>query len=530
MVIHDFWPFCLEHLKHELPEQQFNTWIKVLKVSQNDSGAGPSIVLEAPNRFVMNWVKERYLTRIHDLGKTHFGAPIEVAFSVSSRLPPVAKPAEKPVSEKSNGHDLAQTQVSNLLESVIKTPDGPLSAALESRLPYPSPPSDEQGAPFPPVLGQSDPPARRSRRKTTAEKPDLPTLFSEEKALKADQNAYASTQLNPDFTFETLVTGKANNMAQMIATQVAALPGKVYNPLFIYGGVGLGKTHLLQALGNRLYHDNPKARIHCIHANDYYAGMVRAYQQQKFELFKQQYQGLDLLLLDDIQFFNRKTRTQEEFFHVFDSLLTAKKQVVITSDTSPKDIEGLSEALVSRLSWGLMVEIEPPELEMRVNILRKKASLLQIALPDDVAFLIANNLRSNVRELEGALNKVQAYGRFHRCALSLEMAREALKDILVFSTRTVTVEEIQKTVADYYKIKVADILSSSRLRSVSRPRQVAMYLARELTSMALPALGGAFGGRTHTTVLHACKSVSQLCSENTQVRTDVHVLTQTLLG
>lgn len=521
MVTHDFWPFCLEHLKNELPEQQFNTWIKVLKVSQKDSGRLPSITLEAPNRFVMSWVKDRYLGRIHDLGKTHFGAPIEVEFSVGTRLPMPTRAEEKPpVPGATNGHAGAAA-VATVLESVIRTPQGPLSAALSQQSPLtPSPhtPSPDEGL------------APRSKRKHAAKKPDLPTLFAQEQAQKTEENTYAATQLNPEFTFETLVTGKANNMAQMVASQVAQAPGRDYNPLFIYGGVGLGKTHLLQALGNRLRLNTPTARIQYVHANDYYTAMVRAYQQQKFEHFKQQYQGLDLLLLDDIQFFNRKTRTQEAFFHVFDSLVSAKKQVVITCDTSPKDIEGLSEALISRLSWGLMVEIETPELEMRITILRKKASLLQIDLPEEVAFLIANNLRSNVRELEGALNKLQAYARFHRCPFSLEMAREALKDILVFTARSVTVDDIQKTVADYYKVKVADILSGSRLRAVSRPRQMAMYLARELTTMALPALGEAFGGRTHTTVLHACKSITQLCSENPQIKTDLHVLTQSLLG
>ena len=278
----------------------------------------------------------------------------------------------------------------------------------------------------------------------------------------------------------------------------------------IYGGVGLGKTHLIHAIGNEIFRRNPRAVIRYVHAEDYYADVVRAYQQKSFDVFKRYYRSLDLLLIDDIQFFNNKNRTQEEFFHAFNALTEAKKQIIITCDTYPKDVQGLEDRLISRFDWGLTVQIEPPELEMRVAILKKKAEADRIDLSDDVAFLIAKNLRSNVRELEGALKKVVAYVRFHGKDISLELAKEALKDLLNAHNRQLTTEHIQKTVADYFKIKVADMHSKKRTRVIARPRQVAMFLAKDLTPLSLPAIGEAFGGRDHTTVLHACRTIAEL--------------------
>ena len=312
--------------------------------------------------------------------------------------------------------------------------------------------------------------------------------------------------------------------------QVAQNPGASYNPLFVYGGVGLGKTHLIHSIGNAVFRHNPRAVIRYVHAEDYYADVVRAYQQKSFDVFKRYYRSLDLLLIDDIQFFNNKNRTQEEFFHAFNALTEAKKQIIITSDTYPKDVQGLEDRLISRFDWGLTVQIEPPELEMRVAILKKKAAVERIALTDDVAFLIAKNLRSNVRELEGALKKVLAFARFHGKEITLELAKEALKDLLNAFNRQLSVEHIQKTVADYYKIKVADMHSKKRTRVIARPRQVAMYLAKDLTQMSLPAIGEAFGGRDHTTVLHGYRTISDMRQADQQLNHDLHVLTQVLRG
>ncbi|ENO83795.1 chromosomal replication initiator protein DnaA, partial [Thauera linaloolentis] len=342
--------------------------------------------------------------------------------------------------------------------------------------------------------------------------------------------AYEKTRLNPDFTFDTLVTGRANDLARAAAMQVSQNPGTSYNPLFVYGGVGLGKTHLVHAIGNAVFRHNPRAVIRYVHVEDYYADVVRAYQQKSFDAFKRYYRSLDMLIIDDIQFFNNKNRTQEEFFHAFNALTEARKQIVITCDTYPKDIQGLEDRLISRFDWGLTVQIEPPELEMRVAILKKKAEALRVAVDDDVAFLIAKNLRSNVRELEGALNKVVAYARFHGRQIGLEVAKEALKDLLHAHNRQLSIEHIQKTVADYYKIKIADMHSKKRTRVIARPRQVAMWLAKELTPMSLPAIGEAFGGRDHTTVLHACRTITELRLGDHQLNHDVHVLTQVLRG
>ena len=337
-------------------------------------------------------------------------------------------------------------------------------------------------------------------------------------------------KLNPNLTFDNFVTGKANQLAFAAATQVAELPGASYNPLFIYGGVGLGKTHLVQAIGNQIKTNNPKAKICYMHAERYVSDVVRAYQSNKFEEFKQYYHSLDILLIDDIQFFAGKNKTQEEFFYAFNTLIDSHKQVIMTSDTFPKEIAGLDNRLVSRFGWGLTVAIDPPELEMRVAILLKKASLSGYVLDEAVAFFIAKHVNSNVRELEGALKRVEAYIKFHRRAISVETAKEALKDILIAQTRQVSVENIQKTVADYYRIKLVDMLSKKRTRNLTRPRQIAMAIAREITSMSLPEIGNAFGGKDHSTVIHACKMIESLRAMDTTVDADYKILLQTLRG
>ena len=452
-----FWSACLNRFEQELPAQQFNTWIKGLRL-ENDGASSTQFVLIAPNRFVMQWVRERYLAQIEALGLEFFSTPININLGVANAV------ADAP--------------------SVMDSPqEGPTTM------------------PATPVT-----------------------------ASRIGDPAYEKTRLNADFTFDTLVTGRANDLARAAAQQVAMNPGVSYNPLFIYGGVGLGKTHLIHAIGNSIYAANPTMEVRYVHAEDYFSDVVRAFQQNSRETFKRYYRSLDLLLIDDIQFFNRKDRTQEEFFYAFNALIEAKKQIIITCDTYPKDVLGLEERLVSRFDWGLTVAIEPPELEMRIAILKKKAEAEHISISDEVSFLIAKNLRSNVRELEGALNRVVAYARFHGREINLEVAREALRDIIGATNRQISLELVQKTVSDFYKIKVADMYSQKRTRAIARPRQVAMWLTRELTSHSLPEIGEAFGGRDHTTVMHACRTIIDLRGKDTRLNNDLHVLMQTIKG
>lgn len=461
-----FWDDCLTRFESELPSQQFNAWIKSLRVESFD--AERRLRLIAPNGFILRWVRERYLDRVEALSRQYFPDPIAIDL----------------VLDETPSSLLRDSEIGESLQE-------PPAAALESPCDDARPESS-----FCPV--------------------DLPE--------------YGKTRLNCDFTFDTLVTGRSNDLARAAAQQVAMNPGASYNPLFVYGGVGLGKTHLIHALGNEVLRHAPDKVIRYIHAEDYYSDVIRAYQQKSFDAFKRTYRTLDVLLIDDIQFFNGKARTQEEFFYVFNALVEAKKQIVITCDTYPKDIQGLEERLISRFDWGLTVQIEPPELEMRVAILKKKAESEAIELGDDVAFLIAKNLRSNVRELEGALKKVLAFSRFHNRGISLELAKEALKDIIGAHNRQITLELIQKTVADYYKIKVADMYSQKRTRTIARPRQVAMWLARDLTPHSLPEIGDAFGGRDHTTVMHACRTIAELRGKDSQLNNDLLVLSQTIKG
>lgn len=462
-----FWTDCLTRFESELPAQQFNAWIKSLRMETLDEGRRLRLI--APNGFILRWVRERYLGRVETLSRQFFQEPVTIDLVLDESHP-------------------------GLLQA---------NAAEETAAPSSMNPSESVAAEIPAVLMDASP----------GSIPD-----------------YGKTRLNPEFIFDTLVTGRSNDLARAAAQQVALNPGASYNPLFIYGGVGLGKTHLVHALGNEVLRHAPDKVIRYIHAEDYYSDVVRAFQQKSFDTFKRAYRTLDLLLIDDIQFFNGKARTQEEFFYVFNALVEAKKQIVITCDTYPKDIQGLEERLISRFDWGLTVQIEPPELEMRVAILKKKADSENIDLGDDVAFLIAKHLRSNVRELEGALKKVLAFARFHNRDITLDLAKEALKDILGAHNRQITLEVIQKTVADYYKIKVADMYSQKRTRAIARPRQVAMWLARELTPHSLPEIGDAFGGRDHTTVLHACRTIIDLRGKDNHLNNDLLVLSQTLKG
>ena len=343
-------------------------------------------------------------------------------------------------------------------------------------------------------------------------------------------NISKSTGLNKNLNFENFVTGRANQLATAAAKQVSEKPGESYNPLFIYGGVGLGKTHLLQSIGNKVKADNKDLKIKYLHAEKYVTDVVKAYEGKTFDQFKKNYHSLDLLLIDDIQFIGKKNRTQEEFFYAFNTLIENKKQIIITCDSYPKEIQGVDERLRTRFSWGLTVAIEPPELEMRVAILLKKASLSKINLPEDVAFFIAKQIRSNVRELEGALNRIVALSNFTEHPIDLNLAKEALKDLIAVRGRQVTIENIQKTVADYYKIKISDMVGKKRSRNFSKPRQIAMTLTRELTNLSYPEIGNYFGGRHHTTVMHACEEIEEQRLTNQSLGQDLGFLTQVLRG
>ena len=351
-----------------------------------------------------------------------------------------------------------------------------------------------------------------------------PAISVEEQSFEIEDHS----KLNPNLTFETFVTGKANQLARAASIQVAHNPGTSYNPMFLYGGVGLGKTHLIHAIGNHLLKEKPNARIRYIHAEQYVSDVVRAYQQKAFDRFKRYYHSLDLLLIDDIQFFSGKSRTQEEFFYAFEALLSNKSQVIITSDTYPKEMAGIDDRLISRFDSGLTVAIEPPELEMRVAILMKKAAGEGIAMSEDVAFFVAKHLRSNVRELEGALRKILAFVRFHGREVTIDVARTALKDLLTIQNRQISVENIQKAVADFYSIKVADMYSKKRPANIARPRQIAMFMAKELTQKSLPEIGELFGGRDHTTVLHAVRKIADERAHDSQLNHEIHVIEQTL--
>jgi len=461
-----FWQDCSRVLERELTPQQFTAWIKPLKAIEFDASTG-NIHLMAPNRLKLDAVRAQFASRIQAVVSSVLKRPVNVLFELESSDVPASDEAQE-------GAEMA-------LESV----------------------DDSIGEP--------------------ALTPSTPTVTTSSESLER-------ARLNPALTFDTFVTGKANQLARAAAMQVAENPGGSYNPLFLYGGVGLGKTHLIHAVGNAILARRPNAKVRYIHAEQYVSDVVRAYQRKAFDEFKRYYHSLDLLLIDDIQFFAGKSRTQEEFFYAFEALVAGRKQIIITSDIYLKELRDIEDRLVSRFASGLTVAIEPPELEMRVAILLKKAEIEHAELAEDVAFFIAKNLRSNVRELEGALRKVLAFAQFHGRTITVDLAREALKDLLSASTGQVTVELIQKTVADYYKIKVSDMYSKRRPSNIAAPRQVAMYLAKEMTQKSLPEIGELFGGRDHTTVLHAVRKIADVRSKDAVLNHALHVLEQTLKG
>lgn len=444
----NFWFACLGRFEQELSSMQFKTLIKPLRLEANGNG----LRIVAPNRYVLQSIREKFLDRIQLLSKEFFSkvVPLELVLD------------DKAANEETSA-------------SVVTEVEAPKPAAKKTK-----PTSDHSG-------------------------------------------------LNSALTFDSFVTGRANQLARAAALQVADNPGGAYNPLFVYGGVGLGKTHLIQAIGNHLKAARPDAKISYLHAEKYVSDVVKAYQHKSFDEFKRRYHSLDLLLIDDIQFFKNKDRTQEEFFYAFESLIGANKQVVITCDTLPKEIPGIEDRLKTRFSWGLTVLVEPPELEMRVAILIKKAQAAKIKLDEDAAFLIAKHIRSSVRDLEGALNRVMAMANFTGKPIEAGLVKEALRDI-IGRAQSITAENIQKTVADYYKIKVAEMYSQKRSRNIARPRQIAMALARDLTNSSFPEIGEAFGGRDHTTVMHACKKIDSLKNTDPTLAKEYSLLLQVLRG
>ena len=479
----DLWQRGCERLAAELPEQQFNTWIRPLApelraavssgIANDEPGDTVQVVaVQVPNRFKLDWIRSQYAGRIEHVLSEVAGHLVRLELTLTPRHDALPTASERsPVS-------IGPANVVSVLAGTLNGPAGSLGSSL-----------------------------------------------------RGNSVSVATThRLNTALTFDTLVAGRANQMARTAALHVAGAPGAMYNPLFIYGGVGLGKTHLVHAVGNALLKDNPQARVLYLHAEQFISDVVKNYQRKTFDELKAKYHNLDLLLIDDVQFFAGKDRTQEEFFNAFEALLTKRAHIIMTSDTYPKGLVDIDERLTSRFDAGLTVAIEPPELEMRVAILMRKAAAEHTEMPEDVAFFIAKNVRANVRELEGALRKVLAYSRFSHKDINIALARDALKDLLSIQNRQIGVENIQKTVADFYKIKVADMYSKKRPASIARPRQIAMYLAKDMTKKSLPEIGELFGGRDHTTVLHAVRKIGAERTVNPELNQQLHVLEQTLKG
>ncbi len=450
----NFWSKCIDHLEHDLPQQQFNTWIRPLQSVEE----AHNIRLLAPNQFVLNWVQNHYLENIT--------AYLEAI--AGSNAPTVSLEIG---SKDTNRH------------------------------------SDQEASPEAPNRPQAKPQAR----------------------TRQENDAPMPSNLNPNFVFDTFVQGKSNQLARAASIQIGENPGTAYNPLFIYGGVGLGKTHLMHAIGNMILDNNPRARVVYVHSEGFVAQMVKALQHNTIDDFKRRFRSVNALLIDDVQFFAGKERSQEEFFHTFNALFESQQQIILSSDRFPKEVSGLEERLKSRFGWGLTVAIEPPDLETRVAILKSKADqLFGVDLPNEVAFFIGKRVRSNIRELEGALRRIIANAEFTGRPITQEFAKDALRDMLAAQDKQVTIENIQKTVAEYFKIRTSDLLSSKRSRTIARPRQIAMTLAKELTNHSLPEIGEAFGGRDHTTVLYATRKISELKESDNRVEEDYGNLLRTL--
>lgn len=481
----ELWDRCLQSLQNEFPAQQYNTWIRSLQAQENDT----ALILIAPNRFVRDWVNDKFISRISQVVRDVANDPgivVRVEVRQDTGAAPISMPVVQPRIRPSPRVSLNQNFHSQLNDPV------PVPAPVNANYNEPAPQLELDVGDF-----------GRGHR-----------VVNVEGGLRHQSN------LNEAFTFDSFVQGKSNQLAMAAAQQVSENPGGSYNPLFIYGGVGLGKTHLMHAVGMELLKKNPNARIVYLHSERFVADMVKALQLNAINDFKRYYRSVDALLIDDIQFFAGKERSQEEFFHTFNALLEGGQQMILTSDRYPKEIAGVEDRLKSRFGWGLTVAIEPPELETRVAIVMKKAQEAGVMLPDDAAFFLAQKIRSNVRELEGALKRVIANAHFTGNAITTAFIKESLKDLLALQDKQVSIDNIQRVVAEYYKIKIADLLSKRRNRSVARPRQVAMSLSKELTNHSLPEIGDAYGGRDHTTVLHACRKIKELRESDADIRED----------
>lgn len=478
--MNEFWQSCVIQLEQNLPPQQISAWIKPLAPVEFNNQESVLIV-SAPNRFKLDWVRKNFSLQIEQLASEWYGKKISVNFVLPKPRP-------------NNNNNISAPR-----------PTSPNITVSPPQTNHTNQPNQE------PIIGSE--------------------YDQDPQSLAISDSILQRSHLHTDLRFDNFVTGKANQLARAAALQVTENPGVSYNPLFLYGGVGLGKTHLIHAVGNALLEKDPTTKVKYVHADRYVSDVVKAYQRKAFDEFKRAYHSLDLLLIDDIQFFGGKARTQEEFFYAFEAMVAQRKQIIITSDTYPKELPNIDSRLISRFDSGLTVAIEPPELEMRVAILLRKAQYENITMPEEVAFFIAKHLRSNIRELEGALRKVLAYVRFHgREVLTVEICRDALRDLLSVSSGQINVENIQKTVADFYKIKIADMYSKRRTANIALPRQIAMYLAKELTQKSLPEIGNMFGGRDHTTVLYAVRKITLERAKNAELNHALHVLEQTLKG
>jgi chromosomal replication initiator protein len=521
--MNEFWQHCSALLERELTPQQYVTWIKPLAPVAFDAAAN-TLSIAAPNRFKLDWVKSQFSGRISDMARDFWHAPVDVQFVLDPKAGMRGATASAPAPQRpSQFAGNAGTAAVDAAVGAVQAAQGARSHGANGGGNGAHHHNSDDGADL-------DLPSLDANEAAAARRTWRPGQSAAQQGNAESDSMYERSKLNPVLTFDNFVTGKANQLARAAAIQVADNPGISYNPLFLYGGVGLGKTHLIHAIGNQLLMDKAGARIRYIHAEQYVSDVVKAYQRKAFDDFKRYYHSLDLLLIDDIQFFSGKSRTQEEFFYAFEALVANKAQVIITSDTYPKEISGIDDRLISRFDSGLTVAIEPPELEMRVAILMRKAQSEGVNLNEDVAFFVAKHLRSNVRELEGALRKILAYSKFHGREISIELTKEALKDLLTVQNRQISVENIQKTVADFYRIKVADMYSKKRPANIARPRQIAMYLAKELTQKSLPEIGELFGGRDHTTVLHAVRKIAAERGTDAQLNHELHVLEQTLKG
>ncbi len=521
MQLNQAWQQCLATLEDELPAQQYTTWISSLQLQSTEQTQ--CIHLLAPNRFIKDWVNDKFLSRIEALMSLYTEQVVSSVNVIDTQQ------ATTPTSfTKHAQHREAQASesVPSFAESSppLESNQGVINASANHPTLNKSvnKPIKKQSAPQDVIDFISGPDI------TDDEAVLLDTPSAQNQVSVDAQTIAANNSVIRELNFDTFVEGKSNQLARAAAMQVADNPGGSYNPLFLYGGVGLGKTHLMHAVGNELLKRKPNAKVVYLHSERFVADMVKALQLNAINEFKRYYRSVDALLIDDIQFFAGKERSQEEFFHTFNALLQEDKQIILTCDKYPREIKGLEERLKSRFGWGLTVAVEPPELETRVAILLQKAQQSSVDLPEDAAFFIAQRLRSNVRELEGALKRVTAQADFKGKPIDIPLIKDSLKDLLSLQDRLVSIDNIQKTVAEYYKIKVSDLHSKRRSRSVARPRQVAMALAKELTSHSLPEIGDAFGGRDHTTVLHACRKIEELKQTTTDMQEDIKNLLRIL--